>query len=190
MDPRFTEGEWLGDSYLPLRVIEKYASVRKMRLVAAAYVRSLRDPDIVDDAVRCGDLIEAVADDQTLPWTGPVNWRATRVLYTEEPEEVAKGLRMVVAESELAPPWFHAPLIIDIIGNPFRPVVLDPTWLTSTVVALAAGIYGEKAFDRMQILADALQDAGCEDSDVLEHCRDGLPHVRGCWVVDLLLGKE
>ncbi len=82
------------------------------------------------------------------------------------------------------------PFLRDIIGNPFRPVTADPAWLTSDVVALAHGIYEEKAFDRMPILADALQDAGCENDDVLSHCRGPGPHVRGCWVVDLILGKE
>ena len=79
----------------------------------------------------------------------------------------------------------------DIVGNPFRAVTADPRWLTSDVVALAASIYAERAFDRLPILADALQDAGCENADVLGHCRDPqLTHVRGCWVVDLVLGKE
>jgi hypothetical protein len=85
----------------------------------------------------------------------------------------------------------EAALIRDIFGNPFRPVALDPTWLTSDVLALARGIYAKKAFDRMPILADALQDAGCTNEDVLSHCRDTqLTHVRGCWVVDLLLEKR
>ncbi|MBN9119184.1 MAG: hypothetical protein J0I06_08490 [Planctomycetes bacterium] len=75
-------------------------------------------------------------------------------------------------------------------GNPFRPVACDPAWLTSDVVALARGIYEEKTFDRMPILADALQDIGCTNEDVLSHCRaTNQVHVRGCWVVDLLLGK-
>ncbi len=78
----------------------------------------------------------------------------------------------------------------DIFGNPFQPVTADPAWLTSTVVQLATGIYQERAFDRMPILADALQDAGCDNDDILNHCRSDGPHVRGCWVVDLLLGKE
>jgi hypothetical protein len=78
----------------------------------------------------------------------------------------------------------------DIFGNPFRPVAVDPSWQTSTVVALANGVYQEKAFDRLPILADALEDAGCDCADVLEHLRGDGPHVRGCWVVDLLLGKE
>ncbi len=81
-------------------------------------------------------------------------------------------------------------LLRDIFGNPFRPVVLNPSWLTSTVQLLARGIYDERAFDRMPILADALQDAGCDD-DILNHCRDEKQvHVRGCWVVDLVLGKS
>jgi hypothetical protein len=85
----------------------------------------------------------------------------------------------------------QAALLRDIFGNPFRPVTPDPAWLTSTVVALAAGIYADRAFDRLPILADALQDAGCDHPDVLAHCRDPhLTHVRGCWVVDLLLGKS
>jgi hypothetical protein len=81
-------------------------------------------------------------------------------------------------------------LIRDIFGNPFRPVTADPSWLTSTVAALARGIYADRAFDRLPILADALQDAGCDHADILDHCRGHGPHVRGCWVVDLLLGKE
>lgn len=81
-------------------------------------------------------------------------------------------------------------LLLDIIGNPYRSVAADPAWQTSTVVALAQGIYAERAFDRLPILADALQDAGCEESTVLDHCRGEGLHVRGCWVVDLLLGKQ
>jgi hypothetical protein len=70
-----------------------------------------------------------------------------------------------------------------IFGNPFRAV-------TSDVRILAEGIYREKAFDRMPILADALQDAGCDNEDVLNHCRQPAEHVRGCWVVDLLTDRE
>jgi hypothetical protein len=78
----------------------------------------------------------------------------------------------------------------DIFGNPFRPVAIDPSWLTSDVRTLAEGIYQDRAFDRMPILADALQDAGCDNEDILNHCRGDGPHVRGCWVVDLVLGKS
>jgi hypothetical protein len=72
----------------------------------------------------------------------------------------------------------------------FRLLRLDPAWRTSDVLALARGIYDERAFDRMPILADALQDAGCNNDDILNHCRDtNTPHARGCWVVDLVVGK-
>ena len=88
----------------------------------------------------------------------------------------------------------HAPqsaLLRDIFGNPFRPVAFDAAWRTSTAVALAARMYESREFSAMPILADALQDAGCDNDDVLNHCRDtNTTHVRGCWVVDLVLGKE
>jgi hypothetical protein len=82
-----------------------------------------------------------------------------------------------------------AGLVRDIFGNPFRPTAADPSWRTSDVLALTRGIYAERAFDRLPILADALQDAGCDDAALLAHCRGPGPHVRGCWVVDLLLGE-
>jgi hypothetical protein len=75
------------------------------------------------------------------------------------------------------------------IFNPFALLSLDPRWLTSSVVDVAEAIYQEKAFDRMPILADALMDAGCDSEEVLGHCRSEGPHVRGCWVVDLLTGR-
>ena len=77
----------------------------------------------------------------------------------------------------------------DILGNPFRPVVFSPEWRTSTTVALAQGMYDARDLSAMPILADALQDAGCDSDDILDHCRGPGPHVRGCWVVDLVLGK-
>ena len=83
------------------------------------------------------------------------------------------------------------PLLHDIFGPlPFREVTIQPDWLTSNVTALARGIYDEKAFGRMPILADALQDAGCVNEEILSHCRnEDWEHVRGCWVLDLLMGR-
>ena len=77
----------------------------------------------------------------------------------------------------------------DIFGNPFRPVTIDPARLTPTVVSLAQAIYDERAFDRMPVLGDALKDAGCDSEDILDHCRSQTEHVRGCWMVDAVLGK-
>lgn len=81
-------------------------------------------------------------------------------------------------------------LIRDIFGNPFRPVTLDPRWLTSTVIDLARIIYDERQWERMPMLADALMDAGCDSEEIIKHCQGPGPHVRGCWVVDLLTGRE
>jgi hypothetical protein len=78
----------------------------------------------------------------------------------------------------------------DVIGNPFRPATLAPSWLTPTVVGLATQMYDSRDFSAMPILADALQDAGCEDQGIPGHCREPGLHGRGCWAVDLVLGKE
>jgi hypothetical protein len=80
-------------------------------------------------------------------------------------------------------------LLRDLFGNPFRPASPQPSWLNPRVVALARTIYDERTFDRISELADALFLAGCENVDVLAHCRGPGPHVRGCWGVDLILGK-
>jgi hypothetical protein len=81
-------------------------------------------------------------------------------------------------------------LLRDIFGNPFHPVIFDPRWRTADVVGLARGIYEERAFDRLPLLADALLDAGCDDEHLLAHVRGPGPHARGCWAVDLVLGKQ
>lgn len=74
----------------------------------------------------------------------------------------------------------------DVAGNPFRPVIVRPEWRTSTVEAIARTIRREWAFDRLPYLADALQEAGCDNDQLLDHCRGAGPHVRGCWAVELL----
>jgi hypothetical protein len=104
---------------------------------------------------------------------------------------------------QFGPSWPHEPeppavrslclsLLRDLGGNPFRPVTVEPYWLAwnhGTVPALARRIYEERAFSDLPILADALEDAGCTDAAILDHCRSEGPHARGCWVLDLLLGK-
>jgi hypothetical protein len=84
----------------------------------------------------------------------------------------------------------QAVLIRDIFGNLFRPVSLIPTWLTSTVLALAQQMYESRDFSAMPIIGDALEEAGCDNEEILNHCRQPGKHVRGCWVVDLLLDKK
>jgi hypothetical protein len=84
---------------------------------------------------------------------------------------------------------WQAILLRDIFGNPFRPATFSPEWLTSTVTALARQMYESRDFSSMPILADALEDAGCDNADILAHCSEPGSHVRGCWVVDAVLGK-
>ncbi len=82
-------------------------------------------------------------------------------------------------------------LLRDICDNPFRPVTLDPLWLAwqdGLVRRLAQTVYEERAFERMPILGDALEDAGCPNPTILDHCRLPAEHVRGCWLLDLILG--
>lgn len=91
-------------------------------------------------------------------------------------------------------------LLRDIIGNPFRPITLSPAvlvWNDAAVVRLAQATYEERHLPegtldngRLAILADALEEAGCQNADILGHCRSGGDHVRGCWVIDALLGKS
>ncbi|MGL6095530.1 MAG: hypothetical protein ACRC7O_07010 [Fimbriiglobus sp.] len=81
-------------------------------------------------------------------------------------------------------------LLRDILGNPFRPVAFSPAWRSSAALGLATTMYAGRDFAHMPVLADALEEAGCDHPDVLSHCRGPGPHVRGCWVVDLVLGKS
>jgi hypothetical protein len=86
----------------------------------------------------------------------------------------------------------QAALLRDILGYPFATVRIDPAWRAwnkGTVVALAQTIYDEDTFDQAPVLADALEEAGCTDARILDHLRGPGPHVRGCWVVDLILEK-
>jgi carbon storage regulator CsrA len=130
--------------------------------------------------------------------------RADRLLLV--PEELQNAARNFVPANAGQPAAQQAgssererqtSLLRDVFGNPFRPVALDPAWRTADVAALGQAAYEERALpggtlepDRLAVLADALEGAGCADDEVLRHLRGPGPHVRGCWAVDLLLGKE
>lgn len=100
-------------------------------------------------------------------------------------ELVANADEIIAAERTA-----HAHLLRDILSNLFRPVTFDAACLTPTVTSLATAIYEERVFNRLPLLADALEDSGCSNQEVLSHLRGGGEHTRGCWPVDLLLGKE
>jgi len=103
------------------------------------------------------------------------------------PREEDWGLRRI---SEVG--WPGHWLFDCVFGNPFRPATINPDWLEGiggTVRRIAQGIYDGGAFEHLPILADALEDAAYDNADILAHCRQPGEHVRGCWVLDLLLGK-
>jgi hypothetical protein len=107
----------------------------------------------------------------------------------EDWEERGRGPSWLAAQA--AARAVFVPLLRDLAGNPFRPVAVERAWLTRNDSAgrrVASAVYGERAFDRLPILADALEDGGCTDAQLLDHCRAGGEHRRGCWAVDLLLG--
>lgn len=114
-----------------------------------------------------------------------VRWKAEK--------DADKRKKSVAEAAAVAEGKAQVSLLHDIFNNPFRPVSLDSAWLAwndGTVQKIAKAIYDGRAFDRMPILADALEESGCTNADILAHCRQPSEHVRGCWVVDLLLGKE
>ena len=101
----------------------------------------------------------------------------------------AADLNAIRGNKPAAEKRIQADLARCLFGNPFRPTTFDPRWRTSTAVGLARAVYDEHAFDRLPILADALEEAGCDDEPMLKHCREAAVHARGCWVVDRVLGN-
>jgi hypothetical protein len=214
-DDAMTEAEWLSSAD-PAGVLGELAgrvSARQLRLAYCACLRS--DPIarllVSKGSRRAGEVSEQYADGRTSAaalrsarvgahsaWAriGPLKpeqYAAAELAHNAcwlDPTMLRAGLtalQRLAGSSGLVIP---VALLHDIFGNPFRPVSLDPAWRTSAVVDLARGIYEERAFDRMPILGDALDDAGCDVEAVLAHCRcENATHVRGCWVVDLVLGK-
>jgi hypothetical protein len=114
--------------------------------------------------------------------------------FVIDEEKMRLGLeRSVSRHPDQFPAKEFADCLRDIYGGWFYLVTVDPAWLRwnfDTVPAIARHIYEERAYHDLPILADALEDAGCMNADMLTHCRQPGEHVRGCWVVDLLLGKE
>jgi hypothetical protein len=205
-----TEGEWLmtGDIGAMLDYVA-LGSDRKLRQFACeCLLRSWQQPSW-DRHVRVVEVYQLYLDGNATPteWfevysdAGGIELGGSlQDLISTEPLESARriaglsrGLQMRWDGIRPEPigPSDDASILREVFGNPFRSVTFDPAWRTSTVLALAQGIYDDKVFDRLPILADALQDAGCDNDDILCHLRDATaPHVRGCWALDLVLGKE
>jgi hypothetical protein len=115
---------------------------------------------------------------------------AHRAAYAWSRTDATAGTPEDAEEVEIAESGRQCDLLRCIFGNPFRPVPLDPSWLTPQAVAIARAVYEEGCWDDLPLLADALEEAGCTSAELLVHLRSADPHVRGCWALDLVLGKQ
>jgi hypothetical protein len=173
-----TESEWLVsvDAGPMLRHLAQHGllSARKVRLSWIALCRHAW-LWLDERARRAVEVVERAAD-------------ADPPAVEEKSLKAAVG-RLTEGEVRLDCRAVQARHLRDLFGNPFAPVTLDPAWRTPDALALASAIDEEGAFERMPYLADALEEAGCSDPSVLDHCRRQREHVRGCWLVDALLGR-
>jgi hypothetical protein len=214
-----TEIDWLtgADPQAMLGFLHGNLSERKLRLFAVACCGRIRD--LVADRPNRDALgvVERFADGRASPaeLTAAAGWTTVpAVAYAAAARagEAAESAAVAISalrggmsgdlthpkgagdnySAEAGERAAQCRLLRDILGNPFRPVTIDPKWLqwnNGTIPALALRIYEERTFGDLPILADALEDAGCCDPALLDHLRSGGEHVRGCWVVDLVLGK-
>jgi hypothetical protein len=104
---------------------------------------------------------------------------------------------LLFAQPGDAIPRLERQVIWDVFGNPFRPITLDPRWRTPTVTSLAQAAYDERRLPlgdidaaRLAVLPDAVEEADCAASELLAHLRSPGLHGRGCWALDLILGKS
>jgi hypothetical protein len=184
-----------------LDFLKRKASHRKLRLFAVACCYICRRGDSnkrlredYESVVRYVDgtgSLEEVRRRWHPPSSGstwperPFIWARDFATIAAHPEENAGRYEHFPSAAEAVP------LIHEVFGNPFRKVKFSPKWHTDTAVTLAQQMYESREFSAMPILADALQDAGCDNEDVLTHCRDAnAVHVRGCWVVDFVLKRK
>jgi hypothetical protein len=213
-----TEAEWLActDLNRMLEFLSRRASDRKLRLFACACFGRIWDrlPATIWRAVEVSErYANGLTDERAwaAAWTAaepPLEdpmaamiWLASRPPTSRTALEEAgwatmAALSLMVKPTEEAA-WYaflaaEATLLREIV-NPFHLVPLDPSWQSwhdGLLVSMARQMYDSRDFTDMPVLADALEEAGCQDQDILVHCRSGGEHVRGCWVVDALLSKS
>jgi hypothetical protein len=213
------EARWLGctDLQAMLTFLRGRASERKLRLFAVACCRRIDRLLTAPEARAALEVAERFADGRAPPRELRAARRAVPRRSPEwfvravaergagyAAAEVAAAVPQVAAgQGAVAgtPLWTFrrtaeqralCVLLREVVGNPFRSPRCEPAWLEwngGCVLGLAQSIYEERAFERVPVLGDALEEAGCGDEAMLAHCRAPGGHVRGCWIVDLLLGK-
>ena len=172
-----------------LEFLRGKASDRKLRLFACACYRLPLPPGWNWFNVSFQDHLELTERYPEGP-ADPAEFAAFQTSFGRAWE--AAGIALDTVRGRVGGPndAYLAGLCRDIFDNPFRPSAVDRLWLAwrdATIPKLAQAIYDDRAFDRLPALADTLEEAGCHDADILGHCRGPGPHVRGCWVVDLLV---
>jgi hypothetical protein len=151
------------------------------------------------------DLRDAMRVSARARWTDFWPANATQATADRQPLHALQTVVSLLREPE-RPPRGHPPAhaaeqgaerrrrlchaLRDVFGNPFRPVVLPPALLTRDVRSVAADLEARQELERLAILADALEEAGCTDEGLLRHCREPGEHFRGCWALDAALGKS
>jgi hypothetical protein len=197
-----TESEWLAcaNPEKMLEFLKAKVSDRKLRLFAVACCRLVWHR--VDDwgSLTAVESAERYAD-------GQIRFEEMTAAASEAWHELAQKACLSEAGRAASTAAFYAggwampapervkqaAVLRDIVGNPFHPIALATAWKQwqgGLVVALAQSIYEERAFDHLPILADALEEAGCDNPEILGHLRGPGPHTRGCWAVDIILGRE
>ena len=209
-----TEAEWrtATEPTPMLEFLRDKASERKMRLFVCGICRrherqiaTFGFPETLEaieqyaDGLISQEELTTVSRTRLAPWhvvgrTNRTRQHAHSVLYrlmhSNEPMFLVATIALQgFSGKKAAVRRGRTRLLREIFDNPFRPVVFSRDWRTDTALTLASQMYESRDFSAMPILADALQDAGCDSADILDHCRGPGPHVRGCWVVDLVLGK-
>jgi hypothetical protein len=200
-----TEAEWLAatDPTSMLQFLLESASARKQRLYTCA-MSGIYSDRLTDErsriAIRVGERFadgHADATELAAAWNNAREvLRSKSTWATEAAASAACPYSDFFkwpsrsAQESAANRLYFVKLLQCLFGNPFHPVSFTPAWRTSSVLGIADQVYTARDFSAMPILADALEDAGCDDADILAHCRGPGPHVRGCWVVDLVLGKQ
>ena len=192
-----TEQEWLTctDPKPMLEFLSGTASDRKLRLFAVSCCRHNLQTMLDVRRRKAVDVAELFADGLATEEERKAAHLAVDPIWGEsEAFAVWASAAPVQVDAICAvqrPTWINQSFLVrDIFGNPFDSSAIVSDWLKPTLIRLARTMYDDRSFTNMPALADALEEVGCTNANILNHCRQPGEHVRGCWIVDLILGKH